>query len=218
MRLSNFVAVAVVVASVSLTCGTAMAQDTQTFVIGRTGVGDDAKTTYRIVEVFQQRGRWIFPDVGYIDFADPKQYREYFVGAGAVLFTSKRITIIEEGYLDKAAGPASGDALYFQPWTLVAISITPKLGAEVVYFPYLPLNKAARIQHVLERAKLEYDFKHVKVGGGYAAYQYGEGPWSNRPFVSTTLKGGKLGDLELWLQRMPGDHVQVQVRYAKIFR
>lgn len=196
----------------------AVAQDTQTFVVARTGVQDDAKSTYRYAEVFQQRGRWIFPDVGYIDFVDAKQYREYFVGAGAVLFTSKRITIIEEGYLDKAAGPASGGALYFQPWTLVAVTVTPKLSGEVVYFPYLPLNKAARIQHVLERAKLEYDFKHFKIGAGYGAYQYGDGPWTNRPLVTTTLKGGHLGDLELWLQRMPGDHVQLQVRYAKIFK
>src|SRR3989344_3890479 len=133
---------------------TVMAQDTETFVIGRTGVRDDAKTTYHIVEVFQQRGRWIFPDVGYIDFADPKQYREFFVGAGAVLFTSKHITIIEEVYLDKAAGPASGNALYFQPWTLVVFNLAPKLSGEAVYFLYLPLNKAARIQHVIERVKL----------------------------------------------------------------
>ncbi len=211
-----FFAIAMVVLANS-----AFAQDepkTQTFVVARTGVQNDAQTTYRYAEVFQQRGRWIFPDVGYIDFADAKQYREYFVGAGAVLFTSKRITIIEEGYLDKAVGSASGDALYFQPWTLVAVSITPKLSGEVVYFPYLPLNKAARIQHVLERAKLEYDFKHFKVGAGYGAYQYGDGPWTNRPLVTTTLKGGKLGDLELWLQRIPGDHIQLQVRYLKIFK
>ena len=203
---------------VAATSNMAVAQDAQTFVIGRTGVQDDATATYRYTELFQQRGRWIFPDIGYIDFADAKQYREYFIGAGAVLFTSKRITIIEEGYLDKAAGPASGDALYFQPWTLVAVNLTPKLNGEVVYFPYLPLNKAGRIQHVLERAKLEYDFKRFKVGAGYGAYQYGDGPWSNRPFVTTTLKGGKLGDLELWLQRMSSNHTQLQVRYAKMFR
>lgn len=186
-------------------------------MIGRTGVQDNAKTTYRFVEVFQQRGRWIFPDGGYIDFADAGKYREIFLGAGAVLYNSKRLTVIEEGYIDKATGPASGGATYFQPWTLVGYRITPKLGSEVVYFPYLPLNKAGRIQHVIERAKLEYDFKHLKVGGGYGAYQFGDNAWQNKPFITTTLKGGRLGNLELWLQRMPSDHAQLQVRYAKIF-
>ena len=91
-----------------LMANVASAQDqpsTQTFVVVRVGTNGGA---YHYAEVFQQRGKWIFPDVGYIDFDQAKQYREYFVGAGAVLFSSKHLTVIEEGYLDKAAGPSSG--------------------------------------------------------------------------------------------------------------
>src|SRR5260221_10766 len=90
----------------------------QTILLARTGVQDRART-YELVEAFQVRGRWIVPDGGYIDFADGGKYRELFIGGGAVLVNTKHFTIIEEGYLDKATGPTSGGALYFQPWTLI---------------------------------------------------------------------------------------------------
>ena len=169
------------------------------------------------METFQVRGRWVFPDLGYIDFGK-SDYKELFVGAGATLVSSKHLTLIEEGYFVQAVGSTSGDARYFQPWTYIGWNIAPKLGGEAVYFPYLPLNKAGRIQHVLERAKMEYDFKHWKLGAGYAAYQFGDGEWQNKPFITTTLKAGKLGNLEIWLQKMPTKTAQVQVRYAKVFR
>ncbi len=201
--------------------GVASAQTTnqvETFVIARTGIANDGQRTYDYVEVFQQRGKWIYPDVGYIDFADGGRYRELFIGAGAVLVNSKHLTVIGEGYVAQATGPASDGAMYFQPWTLIAYRLAKKIGGEVVYFPYLPLNKAGRIQHVVERATLEYDFKHFRAGGGYGAYKYGEGVWQNKPFVTTTLKAGRFGNVELWLQKMPQGHAQVQIRYAKIFR
>ena len=66
-------------------------------------------------------------------------------------------------------------------------------------------------------AKVEYDFKHFKAGAGYGAYQLGDGPWQNKPFLTATLKAGKLGNFELWLQRLPGNDAQLQVRYAKAF-
>lgn len=181
------------------------------------GVRDDAKTTYHFVEVLQQRGRWIFPDVGYIDFDHAGQYRELFIGGGAVLHKSKHLTVAQEAYLNQTSGPASGRATYLMLWTLVGYRLTSKLGGETVYLPYVPLNQAGRIQHVIERAKLEYGFKRFKVGGGYGAYQYGDGPWQNKPFITTTLKGSQLANLELWLQRMPEHHVQVQLRYVRVF-
>jgi hypothetical protein len=199
--------------------GTASAQSAnsaETFVIARTGIMN-GQQTYNLVEVFQQRGRWIYPDVGYIDFAAAGKYREIFAGAGAMLLNSKRFTVIEEGFIDQTTGPASKGATYFQPWTYVGCRLTKKIASETVYFPYLPLNKAGRIQHVLERAKLEYGFKHLKVGGGYGAYKFGDDKWQNKPFVTTTLKAGRFGNIELWLQKMPQGHAQVQIRYAKVF-
>jgi hypothetical protein len=36
-------------------------------------------------------------------------------------------------------------------------------------------------------------------------------------FITATLKAGSLGNFEFWLQRLPGNHAQVQFRYARTF-
>ena len=182
----------------------------------RTGVRTDAphSGTYHYVEFFQLRGNWIYPDFGYIDF-NGTGYREVSVGAGRTLYHSDRATIAEELYFDQAVGPDAKSARYLQPWTLVDLNITKKLTTETVYFPYLPLNQSARIQHVLERAKVEYQVaKHVKVGGGYAGYKYGDGEWQSKPMIATTVST-KAGSFEFWLQKMPGGG-QVQIRYTLV--
>ena len=208
----------VVIACVLWALATASAQEASavdTYVIARTATDQGA---YHYAQVFQQRGKWIYPDVGYIDFNKSGEYREVWVGAGGVLCETTHLTVIGEGHINKALGPASGGALYLQPWMLVACNLAPRLGGQVVYFPYLPLNEAGRVQHVLERAKLEYDFGHFKLGGGYAGYRFGDGDWQSKPFVTATIKAGPIGAVELWLQHLPGNRVTVQVRYAKTFR
>jgi len=197
---------------------TANAQETaavDTHVIARTATDEGA---YHYVQVFQQRGKWIYPDVGYVDFNNSDEYREVWVAAGGILLETTHLTVIGEGHITKALGPASDGALYLQPWMLAAYNLSPRLGGELVYFPYLPLNEAGRVQHVLERTKLEYDFGHVKLGGGYAGYRFGDGDWKSKPFVTATIKAGPIGAIEFWLQRLPGNHVTVQVRYAKTVR
>jgi hypothetical protein len=191
--------------------------DVHSILLVRTGFRDDKAFTYHYVEAFQERGRWIYPDIGYIDFGETKQYREFFIGAGGAVIASKHLRFIEEGMIEQALGPTSEHATYFIPWSFAPFNITSRLGGEVVYFPYLPLNKQGRIQHVLERAKVEYDFEHFKAGAGYGAYQFGDGPWENKPFITATLKAGSLGNFEFWLQRLPGNHAHLQVRYAKAF-
>ncbi len=173
--------------------------------------------THRYVEVFQERGRWIYPDIGYIDFGNAGRYREFFIGAGGVVFTSRHLTLVEEGFIQQATGPLAEGATYFVPFSLAALRFGQKISGEVVYFPYLPLNDAGRVQHILERAKLEYDFKYLKAGGGYGAYRFGDSSWQNKPFLTTTLKAGRMGNFEFWLQRLPGNHAQVQFRYARVF-
>lgn len=190
--------------------------DTLSFFIARTGIRTDSPHvgTYHYGEFFQIRGNWIYPDVGYIDFASGT-YREFFIGAGRTLYNGKHATFVEELYFDQATGPAAHGARYLMPWTLFDYRFTPKVTAEAVYFPYLPLNKSARIQHVIERAKVEYGVaKWLKVGGGYGAYQYGNDSWQNKPLVTTTFLT-KAGSFEIWLQKMPGG-AQVQLRYQLI--
>ena len=190
-----------------------------TFVIGRigfyTGTGE---TTYRYAEVFETYGKWIPLDVYYIDFGGAKTYRETAVGGGRTLYDSKQFTMIQEVYVSQATGPAAHGALYVQTWSYIVYHPNKLLSAEAVYLLYIPVNSAGRVQHVIERAKVEHDFGHFKLGGGYAAYQFGDGDWQNKPMITTTLKAGKLGSFEFWLQKMPTHGAQVQVRYAKFFK
>ena len=210
--------VSIVAACVVVALDTASAQEApavDTHVIARTATDHG---TYHYAQVFQRRGKWILPDVGYIDFNKFDEYREVWVGAGGVLLDTTHLSVIGEGHIVKGLGPSSGGALYLQPWMLVAYHLTHRLGGEAVYFPYIPLNEAGRGQHVLERAKLEYDFGHIKLGGGYAGYKSGTDAWKSKPFVTATIKAGSVGAIELWLQQLPGDRVTVHVRYAKTFR
>ena len=164
--------------------------------------------------MFQTHGKWIVPDVGYIDFGTGN-YRELFFGAGQTLYDGKKLMMAEELYFVQATGSAAKSARYLWPWTIMQIHITPKFSNETVYFPYLPLNQPARIQHVLERSKFEYSLtKSVKVGAGYAGYKYGENQWQNRPMATSTIST-RVGAFEFWLQKVPGG-TQAQIRYALV--
>jgi hypothetical protein len=210
--MKNLIFAVVLIFSASIAYG----QETDTFVVARMGMQNAA--TYHYLESFQTRGKWIGPDVYYIDFGK-NNYREVAIGVGYTPITMKHFTVAEELYLDQSLGSGSGNATFLLPWTYIGYSIPKtKLSGEAVYFPYLPLQKQGRLQQVIERAKLEYDFKHFKLGGGYGAYQYGDGDWQNKPFVTTTVKVGKFGSLEFWLQKMPTGTAQVQIRYATVFK
>lgn len=183
------------------------------FLIARTGIRTDAPHvgTYHYLELFQARGDWILPDLGALDFSHDN-YRELFVGAGRTLYNGPKVTWVGELYFAQATGSVAQRARYLWPWTLVDVRFTPLLTSEVVYFPYIPLNRSAHFQQVLERAKLEYaPGKAWKFGAGYGGYRFSDLPWQNRPFVTTTLST-RAGSFELWLQKMPGG-AQVQLRY-----
>jgi len=47
--------------------------------------------------MFQTHGKWIVPDVGYIDFGTGN-YRELFFGAGRTLYDGKKLMMTEELY------------------------------------------------------------------------------------------------------------------------
>ncbi len=189
------------------------ATPTDTTILTRTALHKDR--TYRFFEVIQTRGKWVLPDMGYIDFGEAGSYREFWAGGGAVLHSSDHFLVIFEGLVAAATGPAADGAVYLQPWILFGYRITPRLAGEVVYFPYIPLNEAGVTQHLVERAKLEYDLGVVKVGGGYGGFKFDRDRWQHRPFLTTTLELGRLGALEFWLQRTPGEgrNLRTVIRY-----
>jgi hypothetical protein len=198
----------------ALVPATARAQG-ETIVLLRTATD---RGVYHYAELIHQRGRLIPFDVGHIDFDHPTQYREFWIGGGGVPIDSAKGSLTVEGFVTRALGEQAGDALYLQPFLIGSYRPAPVVVAEAVYLGYVPLNDAGRAQHLLERAKLEYDAARFKVGAGYSVYKAGDDPARRKPFVTATWKAGSLGNIECWLQRLPGGHATVQLRYAKVFR
>jgi hypothetical protein len=205
----------VVVMALVITVASADAAAQETVVIGRMAAAEDV--TFRYAQVFRQTGPWIAPDVGYIDFGT-SDYREFFIGGGRTLVRKKSFGVIGEGYYLQAAGAAAASAKYVLPWVLVHGQFARRVQGEAVYFFYAPLNDAGVRQHVVERAKIEYVFDGVKLGAGYGAYQREGSDWQNRPFVTMTLMPQRIGAFELWLQHVPGEGLQGQIRYQLVVR
>lgn len=186
-----------------------------TTVIARVGMRNRATTHYN--EVMLTHGRWTFPDVFWFD-AGRSSYREIGIGIGAEIFRTRQWQLNQTYSISLASGSAAHAARFFVPWSLLAFTPNARWRAEMVYFPEIPLNEPARIQHIFEREKVEYIFPRFKVGAGYGAYKFGDRDWQHKPMLTTTLRGGKLGDMEFWLQRIPGNHVQAQFRYKVIVK
>lgn len=206
-----------VTSELALAQGSPPAPETTTVFLARHGQRLQLQSiaTLHYLELFQIRRRWIVPDIGYIDFGHDN-YREMFVGAGYTLYDGKRLSWIEEMLFAQAFGSSANDARYLLPWTLIQYRLTDQFGGETVYFPYFPLNKNGRVQHVLERAKLERKVgSRWKAGAGLGGYKYADNAWSHRPFLTTTVRT-RWGDWEFWLQRLPGNKAQFQIRYAMV--
>lgn len=170
--------------------------------------------TIHYLEFLQIRNKWIYPDIGYVDFAHDN-YREFFVGGGRTLYDGRFATWDQELLYLQATGPAARSASYLQPWSMLRVRFTPRLTNETVYFLYLPLNDSARFHQVIERAKIEYALKkRWKIGAGYAGTKPVGGHWLNKPFLTTTVST-KAGAFEFWLQKIPSGE-QVEVRYALV--
>jgi hypothetical protein len=192
------------------------AAPTKTFFMARTGESVDTPHIGIIhyLEFFQIRKKWIYPDIGYVDFAHGN-YREFFIGGGRTLYDSKFATWDQELLYLQAIGPAARSAAYLQPWSMLRVRFTPKFTSETVYFLYLPLNDSARFHQVIERAKIEYHLKkRWKIGAGYAGTKPVGGRWTNKPLITTTVST-RAGAFEFWLQKIPSG-AQVEVRYALV--
>jgi hypothetical protein len=195
---------------------TAAPKPTETLFFARTGESLAAPhvATIHYLEFLQIRGKWIYPDIGYIDFGHGN-YHEFYIGGGRTLFDNKYASFDQELLYVGTWGPAAASAKYLQPWSMLRVRFTPKFTNETVYFLYLPINDAGRFHHVLERAKFEYAVKRRwKIGAGYAGVQLPGATWINKPLLTTTIST-KAGALEFWLQRIPSG-AQVEVRYALI--
>ncbi len=189
-----------------------------TILVGRAAMRTDSPhaSTYHLAEFMQLRGGWVYPDIGYVDFGHGN-YRELWIGAGRTLVASERASFTAEMFFAQALGAAARSACYLQPWTLLSIRPTSRITSETSYFAYLPLNEPARVQHVLERSKLEYRLnRRWKLGSGYAGYKYGDSPWQNKPFVTGTFSTSA-GSLEIWFQKVPSG-AQIQLRMVLEFQ
>jgi hypothetical protein len=189
---------------------------TKSFLLARTGESLNGPYigTIHYLEFFQVRKKWVYPDIGYLDFAH-NYYREFFIGGGRTLYDGKIASWDQELLYDQALGPAARSARYLQPYTIFRVYFTPKFRNETDCFLYLPLNDSARIHFVLERAKFEYSLtKKWKIGAGYAGNKFPGVSWVNKPFLSTTIST-PAGAFEFWLQKIPGG-AQVQFRYALV--
>jgi len=171
-------------------------------------------STYRLFEYSQQRGRWILPDFGDYDFGQGGE-RLLFAGAGAEFHPVKRATLTQIVYFSQAVGPGSRDARYLWVWPVMDIDITPRLSAETVVYPSIPLNRAAEAGIDVDRAKMEYAVRRkLTAGAGYSGSICGGSTWKNKPFLTTTVTT-RAGSFEFWLQKMPGGG-QIQVRYQLV--
>jgi len=168
--------------------------------------------TYHVAEFFQVRGKWIYPDVGYVDCAT-NNYREYFAGGGWTFINGKRVALVGEGYFVQDAGSAAHSARYLWANPLLDVRVARKLAWQSSYFVYVPIDHAAYFQQLIDRSKLEYAItRRVTAGGGYGAYQKSGDLWQNQPFGTVTFLT-RAGSMEFWIQHMPQGS-QVEARYT----
>jgi hypothetical protein len=180
----------------------------------RTATGDGA---YHYAQIIHERGRWVALDAGYIDFNSPGDYFEAWIGSGVLALAGERGILITQANLVRAFGELAGGALYAQGFFLAKLRLSDRLVSEAAYLPYIPLNDAGDVQHLLERAKLEMEFSGWKAGVGYGAYRFADFDWQHKPFLTTTAPPSRLGTFEVWLQRLPGDGQTVQLRWVRAF-
>jgi len=186
-------------------------------IVFRTAESLDAphRTSYRLAEWAQQRGRWILPDIGYYDTGYARD-QLWFAGAGAELTHRSNCVWTEEIYLAQAAGPEAHNERSMWLWTVFDVQLHPKLTAQLVSYPTLPLNRSQSWGFDVDRGKLEWaPSAHWRIGPGYSATTLAAGHnWLSKPFLTATRKT-RSGDYEFWLQKT-ATGAQVQFRYMLV--
>jgi hypothetical protein len=172
------------------------------------------RATFHLVEASVQRGRIIFFDAGAIDFGS-NLYREPFAGGGYIFAHTKRWLVIQTAYLLSPTGPARDNGIYLQPSTIVAFKPKDRIAIDVNVLPYLPLNRAATFQILLDHAMIEYDFGSVRLGAGYAAYQFRGEPWIHRPIAGAFTLETRFGEFQFWPQKWD-ERWHLHIRWMKV--
>jgi hypothetical protein len=189
----------------------------QDIVILRTGEQFQAPhvITYHLVEIAQQRGKWLVPDFGAIDYGKGN-FRELFIGGGPIYHYGKMVTYNQELFFaqDNPAQRLTGRAT-FGPGRSSTSSSLPGSPPRLSPTLCIPLNRAAYMQYDLDRAKLEYAVsRRLIAGGGLSLAKNAGHPWENKSFITTTVST-RHGTFEFWLQKTPGGG-QIQMRYQLV--
>jgi hypothetical protein len=170
--------------------------------------------TYRVAEWEQMRGRWILPDIGYYDTGYGKD-QIWFAGGGADLLHSKHVDWEQEIYALQEAGPESHNKRFLWLWPVLDFRFRPRLTAQVVPYPTLPLNRAQGWGFDVDRAKIEWAAtSHWQAGVGYSGGFTPSSSCQHSPFLTVT-RATRVGNFEMWLQRISGG-AQVQLRYTLV--
>jgi hypothetical protein len=169
--------------------------------------------TYRVVEWEQMRGRWILPDVGYYDTGYGKD-QLWFAGGGADVIHSKHVDWEQELYVLQEAGPESRNKRFLWLWPVLDFRFRPRLTAQFVAYPTIPLNRAQGWSYDVDRSKVEWAATPGwQAGVGYAGGLTASSP-CHSPFLTVT-RSTRAGSFEVWLQRTTGG-AQVQLRYLLV--
>ena len=110
--------------------------------------------TYRLVEYSLQRGKWILPDFGAYDNGHGHD-RLLFTGVGAEFRPSKSAILTQIVYFAQETGPGSHGARYLWVWPVLDLNFTPRLTAEAVVYPTIPLNRSSQAGFDVDRANVE---------------------------------------------------------------
>jgi hypothetical protein len=168
--------------------------------------------TYRFFEWTQIRGRWIVPDIGYLDTGYGKD-QIWFAGGGAYILQRPHLDWYQEIYVTQEAGEQSTNKRSLWIWPVLDARFRPRLIGQLAAYPTIPLDQAQRWGMDVDRAKIEWlATPHWNTGAGYSGVIDDARSWQNKPFLSVTRKT-RAGDFEFWLQRLPAGG-QVQARYT----
>jgi hypothetical protein len=168
--------------------------------------------TYRVAEWERMWGRWILPDVGYYDTGYGKD-QIWFAAAGGDVLHSKHVDWQQEFYVLQEAGSESKGKRFAWIWPIIDFRVRPRLTAQFVGYPTIPLNRVQGWSYDVDRAKIEWAASsHWETGVGYSGGVSASSACQHSPFLTVT-RATREGNVEVWLERMSGG-AQVQVRYV----